>query len=65
MLLVHTDGLTDRRTPDGVSAAELPALLRPPLPRDVAALADAVLAAVERAGPATDDATLLAVRVAG
>lgn len=62
VLLLHTDGLLDRRRGSGPRDAEVPGLL-PALPADdLDAVADAVLAAADARGPAEDDVTLLLVR---
>lgn len=61
VLVLHSDGLTDRRERSGgVRSVDPLRLLRAVRFRDdLDALADAVLAAAEREGPATDDVTLL------
>jgi hypothetical protein len=62
VLVLHTDGLLDRRGPEGPQAADLPALLDG-LPRDdLEALADATLAAAAELGVAGDDISLLLAR---
>lgn len=60
VLLLHTDGLTDREGSRGTD----PLLLVPDPPAldDLAALAAGVLAAADRLGPAVDDVSLLVVR---
>lgn len=64
LLLLHTDGLTDR---EGARDTDALALVRGLVAHDLAladlaGVADAVLAAAERAGPATDDVALMVVR---
>jgi hypothetical protein len=59
LLLLHTDGLSDR---EGARDTEPLALLRDVALADPATVADRVLAAAERAGPATDDVALMVVR---
>ena len=59
LLLLHTDGLTERA---GARDTEPLRLLHDVPPGDPAAVADQVLAAAERAGPATDDVALMVVR---
>jgi hypothetical protein len=59
LLLLHTDGLGDR---EGARGTEPLALLRGIEPGDPATVADLVLAAAERAGPASDDVALMVVR---
>lgn len=59
LLLLHTDGLSDR---EGARGTEPLALLHGVEPRDPATVADLVLAAAERAGPATDDVAVMVVR---
>lgn len=62
VLLLHTDGLLDRRGAAGPVPAET-ALLVAGLPlTDVEALADAVLAAADAVGPPGDDCTVLLAR---
>jgi len=60
LLLLHTDGLSDR---DGARDTDPLALVRDVPCADPATVADGVLAAAERAGPATDDVALMVVRV--
>ena len=61
LLLLHTDGLGDR---EGARGAELLALLHDVPLGEPATVADLVLAAAERAGPAADDVALMVVRLA-
>ncbi len=63
VLLLHTDGLTDRRTADGTRSLSPVALLRGSLPNDVQDLVDHLLRVAEEHGPAADDVTLMALRV--
>jgi hypothetical protein len=61
VLLLHSDGLLDRRRAGGpVSADPLALVAGAPL-HDLGALADRVLAAADRVGAAGDDVTLLLV----
>lgn len=63
VLVLHTDGLTDRRTSDGVQMLDpvrLCAGISGSLLQD---MADAVLAAADAVAPASDDVSLLLVRV--
>lgn len=62
VLLLHTDGLLDRRGPEGPVAADLLALVAGRPLGDVEALADAVLAAAQAVGAPGDDVTLVLVR---
>ena len=62
VLLLHTDGLTDRRGPHGTRTLDPATLLAPPWPHDLEALADAVVDAATAVGPAADDVTVLVVR---
>lgn len=59
LLLLHTDGLGDR---EGARGTELLALLHDVPAGEPAEVADRVLAAAERAGPAADDVALMVVR---
>ena len=64
VLLLHTDGLTDRRTPEGTLGID-PIDLVPDRwdgDGDLEALADAVLAGAEDVGSAGDDTALLLIR---
>lgn len=61
LLLLHTDGLGDR---EGARGTEPLALLRDVPLDDPATVADRVLRAAERAGPASDDVALMIVRPA-
>lgn len=60
LLLLHTDGLTDR---EHARDTEPLALVRGVHQGDPATVADRVLAAAELAGPATDDVSVMVVRV--
>jgi serine phosphatase RsbU (regulator of sigma subunit) len=60
-LLLHTDGLTDRRSADAVSLVD-PQVLATGLPADLELAADAVLTAAAAAGSAQDDVSLLLAR---
>jgi hypothetical protein len=60
-LLLHTDGLTERRTADGVRLLD-PVLLARGLPDDLELAADRVLAAADAVGPADDDVSVLLAR---
>lgn len=62
VLVLHTDGLLDRRGDDGPCDADLPTLLRGLPADDVQSLADAVLAAAGAVGVAGDDVSLLVAR---
>ena len=62
LLLLHSDGLSDR---EGARDTEPLALLRNVPLADPATVADRVLAAAQRAGPATDDVALMVVRPPG
>ena len=62
LLVLQTDGLTDRRGPGGSRDVDLAALLPRPVPDEPAALADALLRAADAVGPAQDDVTVLVVR---
>ena len=59
LLLLHTDGLSDRQ---GARDTEPLALVQGVPVEDPATVADLVLAAAERAGPATDDVAVMVVR---
>jgi len=61
VLLLHSDGLVDRRRSDGPVTADPLALVAGAPLHDLAALADHVLAAAARVGAAGDDVTLLLV----
>lgn len=61
-LLIHTDGLLDRRGADGPSAAEIGVLVAGLPLGDLDVLADGVLAAASAAGAAGDDVSLLVAR---
>lgn len=61
-LLLHTDGLTDRRTPGGTLGVDAVSLVPTPWQGDLDSLADDVLARAEAVGPAGDDTSLLLVR---
>lgn len=60
-VLLHTDGLTDRRVADGVRQLD-PQRLASGLPDDLGLAADRLLAAAEAVGPAQDDVSLLLAR---
>lgn len=62
VLLLHSDGLTDRRTPVSTRAVDRVDLVPDRWEGDLEALADLVLAGAEAVGPAADDARLLLVR---
>ena len=62
VVLLHTDGLTDRRGPAGAVAADVIALAVGQPLDDLDALADGVLRAADEIGPAGDDASLLVAR---
>lgn len=64
VLLLHTDGLTERRTSDGVRLLD-PADLARDLPRDLELAADRLLAAADAVGPAGDDVSVLLARRPG
>ena len=59
VLLLHTDGLVDRH---GARSSDPRSLVRGVRLDDLSVLADQVLAAAERTGPATDDAAVMLVR---
>lgn len=61
VVLLYTDGLVERRTPDGVRQLEATTLAAD-LPDDLAAAADRLLAAADAVGPAQDDVSLLLAR---
>jgi sigma-B regulation protein RsbU (phosphoserine phosphatase) len=60
-VLLHTDGLTERRAPDGVRLLDATDLARG-LPSDLEEAADALLAAADAVGPAEDDVSVLLAR---
>lgn len=60
-VLVHTDGLTERRGVDGMRLLDA-ADLAHDLPSDLDAVADRLLAAADEVGPAEDDVSLLVAR---
>ena len=60
-MLLHTDGLTERRGPDGVRLLDAASLARG-LPAGLEAAADALLAAADAVGPAEDDVSVLLAR---
>ena len=60
-VLLHTDGLTERRTPTHVALLD-PHVLAYGLPADLEQAADRVLTAAALVGPAQDDVTLLLAR---
>lgn len=62
VLLLHTDGLLDRRGPDGTRSADALALVAGRCIDDLELRADAVLAAADRHGAVADDVTLLLAR---
>ena len=62
VLLLHTDGLTDRRTPAGTRGVDPLDLVPGGWDGDLDALADLVLARAQEVGPAGDDTALLLVR---
>ena len=62
VLLLHTDGLTDRRTPSGTRGIDPVDLVPDRLDGDLDALADTILAGAEEVGAAGDDTSLLLVR---
>ena len=64
-LLLYTDGLLDRRGPDGPRAADPVALAGWRSIRDLDRLADEVLAAADEVGAQGDDVTLLLARRLG
>ena len=64
VLLLHTDGLTDRRTADGVRMLEPTALCAGIDTTSLGEAADALLAAADAVAPASDDVSLLLVRAA-
>ncbi len=63
VLLLHTDGLTDRRTSGGTRVVELLELVSGGCDGSLEQVADRVLAAALTAGEAGDDVSLLLVRV--
>ncbi len=63
VLLLHTDGLTDRRTPEGTRAVEPLVLVPAGCEGSLEQVADDILAAAQAAGEAADDVSLLLVRV--
>jgi hypothetical protein len=65
VLLLHTDGLTDRRTADGTRSVDAAVLLQGALPHDLQELADHALWAADCHGPVADDVTVLVLRVGG
>jgi serine phosphatase RsbU (regulator of sigma subunit) len=64
VLMLHTDGLTDRRTADGVRMLDPAALCAGLDTTSLDAAADALLAAADAVAPANDDVSLLLVRTA-
>ena len=62
VVLLHTDGVTDRRGPAGPALADVAALVEGLPLDDLEALADAVLRAADEVGPPGDDASLLLAR---
>jgi hypothetical protein len=62
VLLLHSDGLVDRRTAAGAVTADPLALVHGLPSDDLEVLAEAVLAAAEELGAAGDDVTLLLAR---
>lgn len=62
MLLLHTDGLTDRSTPLGTRGVDPVDLVPGGWAGDLEVLADLVLAGAQEVGPAGDDTALLLVR---
>ena len=62
VVLLHTDGVTDRRGAGGPVPADLAALVDGLPLDDLDALADAVLRAADDVGPPGDDASLLLAR---
>jgi hypothetical protein len=60
-VLLHTDGLTERRGADGIQLLDATDLARG-LPSDLEAAADALLAAADAVGPPEDDVSLLLAR---
>lgn len=62
VLLLHTDGLLDRRGPEGARAADPLALVAGRPLGDLEELADGVLAAAEDLGAQADDVTLMLAR---
>jgi serine phosphatase RsbU (regulator of sigma subunit) len=62
LLLLHTDGLTDRRTASGTRSVDPLDLVPADRAGDLEDLAERVLAAAEAVGPAGDDVSLLLVR---
>lgn len=65
VLLLHTDGLADRRLGDGTCTADVPSLVAGLPLDDLEELADAVLAAAQARGAQGDDVTLLLARPQG
>ena len=63
VLLLHTDGLTDRRTPAGVRMLEPAALCAGVDTSSLERAADDVVAAADAVAAASDDVSLLLVRV--
>ncbi|MBW3639054.1 MAG: serine/threonine-protein phosphatase [Actinobacteria bacterium] len=63
VLLLHTDGLTDRCTDAGTRVVEALELVSAGCDGSLDAIADCVLAAAQTAGEAGDDVSLLLVRV--
>lgn len=63
VLLLHSDGLTDRCTEEGTRAVEPAALASAGCEGSLDAVADRLLAAAQTAGAAGDDVSLLLVRV--
>ena len=63
--MLHTDGLTDRRTAEGVRMLEPPMLSDGLETSSLERAADAVRAAADAVAPASDDVSLLLVRVSG
>lgn len=61
LLLLHTDGLVERRTSDGVRLLDVVALAQD-LPHDLEAAADRLLAAADAAGSSQDDVSVLLLR---
>jgi serine phosphatase RsbU (regulator of sigma subunit) len=61
-LLLHTDGLVERRAPDGVRLLD-PAQLAAGLPDDLPAAVDRLLAAADAVGAAEDDVSVLLARL--
>lgn len=61
LLLLHTDGLVERRTADGVQLFDVTTLAHG-LPQDLQAAADRLLAAADAAGSSQDDVSVLLLR---